>query len=914
MKRELCPPSAYGTFVKRFFNRVILPLMLLMFITPNISAQTGEALDFKGDDDFIALPLAVSGSYTKEAWIYPRSTANFPNLISGSVTALYIDNGVLSAGHSPLFNDLIDGTGSIPTNSWTHIAVTYDAATGDMKLYKNGVEVATAVNTNAYSESNLELSRFNFSNFFDGRMDEVRIWNIARTAAEISGSMNCDINPNEAGLLAYYKFNQGEAGNNNPTVNLLIDSHDMCNPQNGTLYNFDLTSGTISNWIAPGAFTPNFCNAVPEIQVTGKFICIADGDVMPDQADGTDFGDLGATPKTETFKIFNTGTGTLTIAGVTSSDPTEFTVTTLPAASIAPGDSSSFNVVFNPSATLGIKTATITINNNDLDEGVYNFAVQGNNVGGGKALNFNGVSSWVTLPFSLTGDYTKEVWIKPDASILGTGLFPNIITGDPNTGTALFLNQGYPAAGHGPGFNQLVGTTTITAGNWTHLAVTYEAASQTLILYVDGVMQGSAVLLVPPYTEPYLNLGTFGGNNLFNGEMDEVRIWNTVRTQSEITNHMDCKLKGDEPGLIAYYDFDQGIAGGDNSSISTLLDRTDNCSPQDGVLNAFNMSGSVGNFIEPGIVTGGGSVLDICGGAEPNIRVRGGSDNECIFDGDMLPIAPDGTDFGYFTAPGIDHVFIIENNGSDVLNITGINISGPDASWFTVIVPPVLTTLLPGQSTQFTIRFAGNGLNTRQATVVIMNNDPDESNYSFAVQGEGTILVPLTLLNFSGNTTESTVNLFWNTTNEVNTSGFEILRSGNAQNNWTKLGFVAASGTNSGRYQFTDAAPVQGVNAYRLRQIDRNGEYKYSNIITFNFDVKHATVRLYPNPATTRLQVMFNDASLLNTSAEILNLTGRKMGSIRLVKYNQEVDLSKYPAGMYIIKLANGRALKLIKQ
>ncbi len=901
MKRNFCLHKKNELLnVKRLLLKNILSLLVLLFTSSQLFAQGGEALDFDGVDDYVALPLAVGGSYTKEAWINPSNITGNHNLITGSTTALFFEDGVLKAGHaSGGFVDVVDASGALPINTWTHVAVTYDAASGLLSLYKNGTLVASATNANAYTETNMALGNFpNYSVFFQGKMDEVRLWNVARTSTEIANTMSCDLTDDEPGLIAYYKFNQGDAGNDNAAVTTLLDSHDACTPQNGTLMNFGLTPGTISNWVAPGAYSQNFCNPKPNIKIVGNGgLCILDGDVTPSIADGSDFGDLGADPKSQVFTILNTGTSNLTISGVTSSDPTDFTVTTLPASTITPGNSSTFTVVFNPSVTLGIKTATITINNDDADEGVYTFSVQGDVVGGGESLSFDGINSWVNLPVSLSGSYTKEVWIKPDVSSL-VG-FPNIITG---TGTALYLYNGVPTAGHATTYNEVNGLSMVNPGVWTHLAVTYDDPSNTMILYVDGVMQSSGV--TSPYAEPSLNLGIYSGGNFFAGEMDEVRIWNTVRSATDIANDMNCKLNGDEPGLIAYYDFNQGIAGVNNPSEVTLYDKTDNCAPKNGTLNGFAFN----KFVAPGATTG------FCGGAEPNIRIRGGSSNICISSGDITPDTQDGTDFGFYSDPGIDHVFVIENNGSDVLDISGINISGTDASWFTVLVSPVLTTLLPGQSTQFTIRFAGVGLGVRTATISILNTDPDEGNFSFAVQGEGTILVPVSLLNFNGNNNERVINLFWNTSNEINNSGFDILRTDDTHTNWTKLGFVEPSGLSTGHYQFTDVAPMQGINAYRLRQVDANGNFKYSNILVFNFDVKSSTVRLYPNPATTRLQMLFNDADLLNTYAEMYTITGTRVGKVLLSRFNQEIDLSNFPSGVYFIKLVNGKALKVVKQ
>src|SRR5690606_15822013 len=82
--------------------------------------------------------------------------------------------------------------------------------------------------------------------YFDGQIDEVRIWSTARTKAELLANMHTELCNSEAGLAAYYKFNHGVAGGNNATVKTLVDA--TSNGNNGTLTNFTL-NGSSSNWL-----------------------------------------------------------------------------------------------------------------------------------------------------------------------------------------------------------------------------------------------------------------------------------------------------------------------------------------------------------------------------------------------------------------------------------------------------------------------------------------------------------------------------------------------------------------------------------------------------------------------------------------------------------------------------------------
>src|SRR5690606_37957631 len=174
------------------------------------------------------------------------------------------------------------------------------------------------------------------------------------------------------------------------------------------------------------------------------------------------------------------------------------------------------------------------------------FDVQGEVVGAGEALHFNGISSHVTLPVTVSGSYTKELWINPEAGALAG--FPNLISSDVSTGTALFLNNGQVAAGHAPTFDQTIGGAALTANTWYHVVVTYDAGSSAMLLYLNGALVSSGT--PPAHNVTTLNLSLFSGTNLFTGMMDEVRIWNVVRSEAEILANMNCKFNGDEHGLI----------------------------------------------------------------------------------------------------------------------------------------------------------------------------------------------------------------------------------------------------------------------------------------------------------------------------------------------------------------------------
>lgn len=127
----------------------------------------------------------------------------------------------------------------------------------------------------------------------------------------------------------------------------------------------------------------------PEINIQGNSTTIVDGDTTPSLADDTDFGSINVASGTNpnVFTIQNLGTGTLNLTGsspyvaISGAHASDFTVTTIPSNSISAGSSTIFIITFNPSAA-GLRTATVTIANNDSDENPYDFNIQGTGIAG----------------------------------------------------------------------------------------------------------------------------------------------------------------------------------------------------------------------------------------------------------------------------------------------------------------------------------------------------------------------------------------------------------------------------------------------------------------------------------------------------------------------------------------------------
>jgi len=116
-------------------------------------------------------------------------------------------------------------------------------------------------------------------------------------------------------------------------------------------------------------------------------------------------------------------------------------------------------------------------------------------------------------------------------------------------------------------------------GVWTHFALTCDASlavGTEFEFYVDGVSKGNGSILnngpvtsIYPNTAPF-ELGGFGGTGTFDGWMDDVRVWNVVRTATQIRDNVNNELVGNESGLVAYWK----MSGDANDSTSNANDLT----------------------------------------------------------------------------------------------------------------------------------------------------------------------------------------------------------------------------------------------------------------------------------------------------------------------------------------------------
>ncbi|HPG40304.1 MAG TPA: FlgD immunoglobulin-like domain containing protein [bacterium] len=222
----------------------------------------------------------------------------------------------------------------------------------------------------------------------------------------------------------------------------------------------------------------------------------------------------------------------------------------------------------------------------------------------GNALAFDGVDDYVTtadIDNALTG-FTIEAWVKWNPSITTDVQF---ICG--KGVEQLELHTGGGAGANGLRFIPVTGVyldaaTVLPTGQWTHIAAVYNPATSVAKLYVNGIEETLTNNGPNPLYPAVANtaipfyIGRRSDNMYyFKGMIDEVRVWNTVRSQAQIQQYMDIEVSPSAGGLIEYHDFNEGTPGGNNAGVTNLPDLTSN--NYDGTLYNFALTGSTSNWV-----------------------------------------------------------------------------------------------------------------------------------------------------------------------------------------------------------------------------------------------------------------------------------------------------------------------------
>ncbi|MBV6511152.1 MAG: hypothetical protein FMNOHCHN_00631 [Ignavibacteriaceae bacterium] len=200
------------------------------------------------------------------------------------------------------------------------------------------------------------------------------------------------------------------------------------------------------------------------------------------------------------------------------------------------------------------------------------------------------------------------------------------------------------------------------------------------------------------------------------------------------------------------------------------------------------------------------------------------------------------------------------------------------------------------------------------ANPIYLNSGGD--NYSFTFTADNSL--PVELTSFSGKVVNGKVNLNWNTATEINNYGFEVERakavSGSQNVQFAKVGFVEGNGNSNSpkSYSFTDANVTEGKYIYRLKQIDTDGQFEYSQEVEVsveNLINGYVLEQNYPNPFNPSTSIKFGFQNDTRAEVKVYNVIGAEVATLfngmadagRI--YEVTFDASGLASGTYFYKL-----------
>jgi hypothetical protein len=470
--------------------------------------------------------------------------------------------------------------------------------------------------------------------------------------------------------------------------------------------------------------------------------------------------------------------------------------------------------------------------------------------------------------------------------------------------------------------DSVVSSSTIPLLSYTHVAVTYNSVLGFATLYANGEVVGlkSIIGTIVGNTNPVLiGRGYAETGAFFNGNIDEVKIWDTCRTEAQIRANIHTRLANfAHPNLVAYWRMD------DSTGVS-VVDASGNCHA------AVLFGGPVfGTSTIPlgapivysqavalsGVTNFPGSLVSM------NVFNQTGTNDFYIHHFPGLPI---GTQPTGVTAVNANN-WIMYRYGAGTMDSSEVNFN---TMGVTSIADPndfFLFNRGVGSNTAWSVLDTANAVNHGLGLVTFLIL-PNQFANQFAV-GANNNTLPVKLLYFTAKNNNADVNLRWATASETDNAGFQVERSVDGKN-FKQISFIPGKGQSAQVVNYTlvdkDAFKLMASSTlyYRLVQTDFNGKKEVSNTVLVTFGkVLQTSSAVYPNPFSSEIVISveaINDGVAKLVVSDIAGKVVYEMtqpvtiGSSSLSTHG----LDKLPKGMYFMNLnVNGEmsSQKMVKQ
>ena len=529
-----------------------------------------SALTFEGtnaDYAYVNVPdnstlfNSMKAKMTIEAWIYQSDNADNTIIDRGNYNFLLQANGTGNANPGlKFYNPAIGWKNSktaLPVNEWVHVSMTWDDSSDTLIFYKNGVvtDTFTGLEKSLISTAGpVNIGRQDPNgcrcNLMNGKIDELRLWNVVRSQAEISANMNSTLDP----VISSFTPTSATTG---ATVTLT-----------GT--NFTGTTAVSFGGTAASSFTVVSSTSIAAVVASGTSgsISITSNNSTATKtgftylssntdlsalsiSDGTLSPSFSSVTTAYTTNVSN-ATTSITVTPTKADVNASITVNGIPVVSGAASSAIALNI--------GSNTITTIVTAQNGATKTYTLAVTREMIPPGNALNFDGSNDYVNVGDVIEGftTITFEAWVFHVSSgtwdEISSKAYVNSfgITGDDR----LWFHLGDGTVGGWFSPSGVGSTSTIPTNKWTHVAATWDGT--TAKLYINGVLDNTAAHTGTVGSNDSLRgIGGYGsgGSNLFSGKIDELRIYDSVLSQSAIAADM-VSTSATSANLIGYYNFD----------------------------------------------------------------------------------------------------------------------------------------------------------------------------------------------------------------------------------------------------------------------------------------------------------------------------------------------------------------------
>jgi len=936
--------------VSAVLTAILLPQMA--------SAQgAGKALNFDGGHDYVTIGPVTSGqTLTYEFWV---KAVEFKD----KATVLWDDDQdsghdswieITSEGKVQTKGDFQEITSSISLqlNTWYHVAFVADGADGT-KLYINGIQRASQsepIGTRT-DQSYVSLGMGYDGNslitwncaYFKGEIDEVRIWNVALTEAQIREMMCKRISSGNlpsglawSDLLGYWRLDEGSGS----TASDQTTNHD------GTLHGPSWTDsgaalGDESAYDYSGSSPSDFSAAISH----------SDGDQL------TATGDGGTVEGIQVYRVDATSmrSGATKPDGwtldskrywgvfITGTSPT-YTVTYNYEGRSDISDESSLGLAYrrnqgddhwkDAGATLDVSANTLTKTGQVGTEYALGNPAASIEYASGKALDFDGVDDYVDIGTGTdfeSGNITVEVWAKSDATDGWHHLvtkrsccqdstdFQWSLQTDDNNDTYSF---GVNVGGH---LYWGISDEKVST-HWTHLAGTYDG--ETVKIYVNGVLKGqdtspSGDIRSIPSLE--VLIGARVGNDFsgiehpFDGKLDEVRIWDVALDQATIRDWMCRKVTSSHPQwshLKGYWRFDE--------SSGTSCDD-------------YSQNSNIGTMINMDPATDRGCSGAAIGDASTHTYTTtwtGVSVNLAHSDGDDITVSsvagsPDGVQiYRVDEAPNVT----TPPSGWDKLDplrYWGVFVIGGSSPTYTVTYnydghPGIadesalrLARRSDGSATSW--EDAGATLDTDANTLTKSGESGTE--YILGTTSSDNSL-PVEVISFTAEVSDGKVILRWVVGSRVDGEGFNVYRSLSEEGGYERLTSELVVVSDEYEYTFTDLDVGVGQRYwYRLEEVSSDGEvevYGPVSVVVRSLPSEFRLSQNFPNPFNSSTEIRYEVPEVSHVLLEVYDVLGRRVGvlvdGVEEAGYGKVVwDAGGMASGIYFVRMEAGGFVEVRK-